>query len=390
METRLETALVVCTPGLEKELIKELQEIWPYLLSPQGLPHTEAFPEIMKYKGGVEVPCDLFRAVQINFFSHLATRVLWRIAEFKCRDFPKLFQHLKKIPWNQWLQSKNVNWQVAAAQSRLNNEKRITEVAVDAFKDVKIAGRDISYDVYIRIFNDVCTVSLDLSGDPLYKRLLNKKTGEAPFRETWAHFALRKMMGDIPLAELKKITLVDPFCGSGTFLFEGALFNFPNFRRHFAFQDLVRAPKLFKSENFGHNYKFPTTSVFKGLFGTEIEPKVSKIAEENLQSFKVQFPKAPFNITVRNTDALAPDRLPEGPLWLVANPPWGVRLGQQKSFEELVTKLVSVWKPLKMAIVVPAQSLDPSCISNNYEVQENISLQLGGTDVSLIIWNCKE
>src|SRR5690606_4017790 len=123
----------------------------------------------------------------------------------------------------EWLTSSRIEWHVAAAKSRLNNEKRITEVAKDVLDKVKLPAQNHHHDVFIRFFDDVGTVSLDLSGGPLYKRVLSKQVGEAPFRETWAQFVLRRMMKNSTLGEIKDITLVDPFCGSGTFIFE-ALF----------------------------------------------------------------------------------------------------------------------------------------------------------------------
>jgi putative N6-adenine-specific DNA methylase len=391
VEKNLEKALIVCTPGLERELLLELQEVWPYLLSPQGVRQAEAFPEFEKFKGGIEIPCDFFRAVQLNFFLQLATRVLWRLGEFRCRDFPKLYQNLKKIPWSQWLVSSQVNWHIAASGSRLNNEKRIAEVAEDLFKNIKLENKNFSHDIYLRMFNDVCTVSVDLSGEALYKRTLNKKTGEAPFRETWAHFVLRRMMAETPLAELKNINLMDPFCGSGTFLFEGSFFNFPNFYRHFSFQNLLRAPKLFKTESFSHNYKWPRSFLFKSASGIEKDKPTLKIALENLEAYKSHYKIGAVALDFAEGDAFkTASRAPDGPLWIVANPPWGQRLGLQRSFEDLVTGLVQAWRPHKMALVVPAESLNPSCISSDYEVQESVSLKLGGADVVLWIWQCKD
>jgi putative N6-adenine-specific DNA methylase len=394
----LEKALIVCTPGLEKELRRELQEVWPYLLSPQGIPQAEPFPEVDMVKGGLEIPCDFFRAVQLNFFLHLATRVLWRISEFRSRDFPKLYQNLKKIPWNQWLTSSKVEWHVAAAKSRLNNEKRIVEVAKEVFSEAKIPEKTHSHDIYIRFYDDVGTVSLDLSGEPLYKRILSKQTGEAPFRETWANFVLRRMMKNVSLAEIQNLNLVDPFCGSGTFLFEALFFNFPNFHREFAFQNLLRAPKLFKSPTFSRNYKWPQNILFKSVIGSDKDAKMIEVSHHNLKAYQQHFQTTspPIELVHRSfseyIEDLKANTIPEKErrTWVVCNPPWGKRLGQSESFEGLIKTLAANWKPQKLAVVLPAQSINPSCISSHYEVQENTSLKLGGTDVSLTIWHCKD
>lgn len=388
MEKSLNKAHIVCTPGFEGELLQEMQEVWPYFLSLHGGPQVQAFPEVEKFKGGIEIPCDFFSAVQFNFFLHLATRVLWRITEFNSRDFPKMYQKLKKINWNQWLSSSSVDWHISAAHSRLNNEKRIEQVAKDVLKETKIPTTNITSSVFIRVIDDSCTVSLDLSGEPLYKRIENKKIGEAPFRETWANFVLRRMMAGVPLAELNKIQIVDPFCGSGTFLFEAAYFNFPNFRRRFAFQDLVQAPKLFKSTTFPQNYKWPLSAVFGKGWGFDRSSQMIQIASSNNQLSESHF-KAPSHVEFLVQEALRPQKRPEGPIWLVANPPWGQRLGQDLTFEALVEGLITAWRPQKMALILPTQFVDMSFVLADYDLSENISLKLGGTEVSVLIWNCK-
>lgn len=385
MDKTFPQVLIVCTPGLEKELRNELQEVWPYLLSLDGSPQVEPFPEIRPLKGGIEIPCEFFQAVQLNFFLHLATRVLWRLAEFKCRDFPKLFQQLKKIPWNQWLTSSEIEWHVSAAKSRLNNEKRIVEVAKEVTTSVKIPKKGWTHDVYIRNFDDVVTVSLDLTGEPLYKRILSKQTGEAPFRETWANFILRRLMNDTPLGEIKNITVVDPFCGSGTFIFESLLFNFPNFHRPMAFQNLVRAPKLFKSATFSHNYKWPQATLFKGGLGFDQSKEMVQVAKNNLEAYRSHF-KFTESPQFAVADALNPTTTLNSPVWLVTNPPWGRRLGTNLDFEEMVTTLAKVWQPQKMALVLPEKSVNPACISRDYELIENLSLSLGGTAVNVLLW----
>ncbi len=390
MVKSVEKALIVCTPGMEKELFTELKEVWPYLLSPQAQTQSEALPEVKIIHGGIEISCDLFRAVQFNFFMKTATRVLWRISEFKCRDFDKLYENLKRVPWGQWLKSSDIVWHVSASGTRINHQKRIKEILNKVINETKIPkGSDI-LDVYFRNFEDIVTLSVDLSGEALYKRTLNKKVGDAPFRESWAHFILRRMMKGQSASQLSSIHLVDPFMGSGTFLLEAATLREPNYFRKFAFQSLVQAPKLFKSATFFLNYKWPAPSVFGELSGIDIDPKMVQITQENFTIDQAQFRLKQQELKVSTGDSLISGAPVAEPVWIVANPPWGERLPQNMKFEDLATRLVKAWKPLKMALIVPAKSLNPACISETYEVQEKISLTLGGQSTELFIFQCKE
>ena len=93
-------------------------------------------------------------------------------------------------------------------------------------------------DILIAVFLDqtTCTLYLDTSGDPLFKRGWRKSAGEAPIRENLAAGMLR-------LAKWTPETvLFDPMCGSGTFVIEAALMArrvAPGFGRHFAFEKLL-------------------------------------------------------------------------------------------------------------------------------------------------------
>jgi putative N6-adenine-specific DNA methylase len=387
----MEKALIICTPGLEKELFQELQEIWPALLSPQAQPQTEPLPKVEFIKGGIEIQCDLFRALQLNFFLKLATRVLFRLDEFKCRDFPKLYQHLKRIPWNQWLGGDNVQFHISAAESRLNNEKRIEEILKEVLMESHLpANAPQEASIYIRNFKDVVTVSLDLSGEPLYKRILQKKVGDAPFRESWASFVLRRMIKDRPLAELAGIDLVDPFAGSGTFLLESLTYGIPNFKRSYSGLSLVRTPKLFKSPTFTLNYKksSPHGPLFHSFIGGDLDPKMISAATENLLQYESHFKVNREAVQFYCQDAFSPQHRPAGPVWLITNPPWGTRLPQNMKFPELARALVKAWSPKKMALVVPHNALSASALSD-YQLSEKINLVLGGQGVDLVIFNQK-
>ncbi|MGZ5279607.1 MAG: RNA methyltransferase, partial [Pseudobdellovibrionaceae bacterium] len=245
---------VGCNIHFESELEAELREIWPFLIGLDGRAHSEPLTIVEVVPGGLTFEASLHLGLQINFFSKLANRVLLRIFESRVRDFPKLFQILKDLQKDPFVQGLSLGAEVAASESRLNNEKRIEEIVREIYGD----HPDSSQRFYIRMYQDHCSISLDTTGIHLHKRSQKTVQGEAPLRETLAAFILRKMIGDRSAAELQNITLVDPMCGTGTLLREASILFQPTWRQDFAFLEWSQTPKLLKSPGLRGNYSpFP-------------------------------------------------------------------------------------------------------------------------------------
>ena len=118
---------VIAQPGLEEALKQEILEIWPYLLESDARPNSRPVRFIQPEVGGWLIEAPLILGLQLNYFSHLASRVLLRLDEFKVRDFPKLHDRLKKLPLDSYFSKQDFRIEVSASKSRLNNEKRIFE-----------------------------------------------------------------------------------------------------------------------------------------------------------------------------------------------------------------------------------------------------------------------
>lgn len=120
-------------------------------------------------------------------------RVLIRIDQFKVRDFPKLFQKIVKINWSQWIGGQFEKIHVTSSKSRLIHSDRIEQSARDAIdrylqmnpvkKLKQEKWKDCPSELFIRIVDDVCTISLDASGEKLSQRGYRKFVGTAPLRE---------------------------------------------------------------------------------------------------------------------------------------------------------------------------------------------------------------
>lgn len=225
-----------CPRGLESALATELEQLGA--ASVQGR------------DGGVQFQGDWRICYRVNLESRIASRVLWQVASQPYASEADIYDATRALPWNEWFSpGLTIRVNIAALKCPLRSldfvTLRIKDAVCDKFREM--AGRRPSVDTVlpdIRIhgFLDARKFSLylDTSGDALFKRGLRQHAGEAPLRENLA-------AGILYLAGWRPgIPLLDPMCGSGTFLLEAAQISFdiaPGLRRSFAFEKLKRFDK---------------------------------------------------------------------------------------------------------------------------------------------------
>ncbi len=215
MSARLD-AFVVAVPGLEPLVLAEVQKL--------GVRPAHAV------RGGVECTVTWPQLWALNVRCRVATRVLVRLRRFKADGFHSLEKGLGAIPWGEWLDADaGVQVSVTAdAGSKLYHSGAVEERVIAALGRPEGAQR-----VFVRVLNDVVTVSLDASGDSLHRRGYRGAAGKAPLRETLAAAVVLASGWDARSA------LIDPFCGSGTIAIEAAMIArrmAPGRHRSFAFQ----------------------------------------------------------------------------------------------------------------------------------------------------------
>ncbi|WP_413291035.1 THUMP domain-containing class I SAM-dependent RNA methyltransferase [Bdellovibrio sp. HCB337] len=395
-EQNLSRFYISCNLGFEENLAAEIRECWPWLIEITGQANQSAVPEMVFEKGGVLITTSFELGVQLNFFLKTAHRVLWRLAEFKVRDFPKLFEKVQKIPWNNYLASSQVEWVVAASKSRLNHEKRIEETCKDAFSKIaaKIQGNATAASaVYVRIFDDLCTISLDTSGENLHKRGWGALKGEAPLRETLAAFLLREFIGDEPPGKMQEVTLVDPMCGSGTLLLEAVSLWLPVFNRDFSFLQWKNTPKIFKSPLLKKNYKLLATKTpFKAHLGFDLDEKTLLAAKENYKTLqeKVDLPATDLRFEKENLFSGDPRKL--GSVWSISNPPYGERLHVQGqdvfSYQDLINTMASKFGSEKVGVLLPNKTMVRSLLApSGLRKVKELPFSNGGLDVVFLVFS---
>jgi len=227
---------LVCPLHFEDLVQQELKYKWP-LHFPK-----DSYNILKADKGGVELECSLECGLLLNKILKIPGRIMLRVKKQKCRDLPKLFNIIKKINWKEYLRQENMEIEVTAKKSRLIHTTKIENTVLDALKAYfmanKIPQKKIlcgakPQKIYIRLFEDNLSISLDTSGELLHIRELNNYRGLASIRETYASALLLYLLG---LKSYNKFTLLDPMCGSATFLYEAKNF-FELNKRSFAFEN---------------------------------------------------------------------------------------------------------------------------------------------------------
>ena len=265
--------------GLEGVLADELKEI--------GAENVEVGRRMVSFDG------DKYMMYKANFCCRTALRILKPFYKFKASSTDQLYEEVKKYDWDKVL-SPNQTFAIDSTvySEEFRHSKFVTYRVKDAIADyfnekygkrpsIRLTGADIIMNVHIA--GDAVTLSLDSSGESLHKRGYRVASTEAPINEVLAAGLLKLAgwNGDC--------NLVDPMCGSGTFLIEAALIAaniYPGvFRNSFAFERW----RDFDSEMFDAIYNDDSNErefAFH-IYGSDISPKAVDIAKANIKNASV-------------------------------------------------------------------------------------------------------
>ncbi|HPI39951.1 MAG TPA: hypothetical protein PLJ21_04055 [Pseudobdellovibrionaceae bacterium] len=382
---------VSCGLGLENDLKNEIKEVWHLLLNKKGESQIQPFPEFIKIEGGLEFSCEYEIGLQLNYYLKIANRVLLRVAKFKATSNADFEKHLNRISWGEYFKKASISVDVSSHSSKIYHKKRIEEFVMKHLKNKLsseiLTSSENSQVIYIRFENDFCQVSIDTSGEHLHKRGLSVLKGEAPLRETLASWVLRKCIEGIPLGSLQNIQLIDPMCGSATFLTEALLLYSPNFSRKFAFQKFTNCPKILLTESYYKKCRDSNAIVFKKYFGFDILQRIVEIAQKNwLESLKSLGLNSDIDATFECVDVfnLKAETFENKIQWVVVNPPYGERLKITNTFNEMLLHFDKVFKPNKIAFLSPKFELD-TALSLRYPLQQRYPVLHGGLRLTLLI-----
>ncbi|WP_271179094.1 THUMP domain-containing class I SAM-dependent RNA methyltransferase [Paracoccus kondratievae] len=299
---------LVATPGLEEPLAAEARELgFDARIQPGGVTFTGGWPEVWR----------------ANLKIRGATRVLARIGAFRAMHPAQLDKRARRFPWADWLRPDvPVRIEATSRKSRIYHAGAIIQRIEAAIRDSIGApiAEDAPVTLKVRIEDDLCTLSLDTSGESLHRRGHKQAVGKAPMRETMAAMFLRLcgFNGAEPV--------LDPMCGSGTFVIEAAEIAAglaPGRMRHFAFEQLPGFDAQLW-ERMRAAPAIPPAPAAIRYHGSDRDAGAIRMSRENagragLESW-TQFENLPISDLQR----------PEGPPGLVIiNPPYGARIGNK-------------------------------------------------------------
>lgn len=344
--------------GFENKLIEEIRSIWFLMIDLDGLPTRSVPPEMKALEGGVEFDAEMHLGLQINFFTKIAYRILLRAHRFSARYYDQLEKNLSKINFDPFFKKQTtLQFKINTAKSRVNNEKNILEVCQKVFTKMGYAVKDAAdQQIYLRIFKDEVEISMDCSGEHLHKRGYRQQQAEAPIRENLAALMWSFLPNQIGSQDI----VADPFCGSGTLLFEFLIRSKPNFSRPYPFLHWGCTPAIIKSPTFKKNFYFldSQTENYK-LIGCDIDASALDKAKKNLDLLLSQYQlQASVEFIHANCNAV---KIPTNPLQnliVIANPPYGERLDDKNSIQDLTTFIdqrKEQFKKITLMILQPVQ-----------------------------------
>lgn len=323
-----------CHFGMEAVLKREIYDL--------GYEITRVEDGRVTFGGDLEAVC------RGNVFLRTAERLMIQVGRFSATTFDELYEGIKALPWEQWIPEDGRFWvtKASSVKSKLFSASDIQSIAKKAMVDHLKGIYHISWfeengaDFPVRIFllKDEVTVALDTTGEPLHKRGYRTWTSKAPISETLAA-AL------IMLTPWKKDRiLLDPFCGSGTFLIEAAMMAAgiaPGMNRSFTAENWTHViPKQLWYDTIQEAREEIDDTVRPDLQGYDIDPDMVKIARENAKQAGVDH-----MIHFQQRD-MADTKHSKKYGFIITNPPYGERLEDKKDLPQLYGKLGEVYKNL--------------------------------------------
>lgn len=320
-----------CPRGLESVLVKELDDC--------------GATDIRETDGGASFSGSMAICYRANLESRVATRILWQVGYGRYTSEDDIYQAVLKLDWAQWFDvERNFMVKVTGVKCPLKSLEfvtlRIKDAVCDRFRQVKgsrpdVNTRDPDIRVHAYLTADKYQLYIDTSGAPLYQRGLRRSSVEAPLRENLA-------AGILQLTGWQPGTpLLDPMCGSGTFLLEAAMMALdiaPGSKRSFAFEKLNNFDGNVWQQTRKQALNRAKPATFQKIYGSDADLRAVRVSRKNLEEAglgdAVQLAHVDF------VDVAAPAS--QG--ILIANPPYGVRIGEDDELALLYPKMAETLK----------------------------------------------
>ena len=296
-----------------------------------------------KVYGGVEVKGQLETAYRIALHSRLANRLYLQLANFKADNEEALYQGIYAVDWSRHLDARaSLAVSTTLSRSNINHSHyaalKVKDAVVDWFRNnhgsrpvVQKERPDLH--LHVNIHQNKATLSLDLSGEPLHRRGYRLAHAGAPLKENLAA-ALLVQAGWKASSHVES-SLLDPMCGSGTFVIEAAMVSAgmpPGLNReYFGFLGWKQhQPEIWAACRAQAKQEIDLEPDCE-LVGLDNDPRAIRIARENAERAGVS---ELVRFEVRDIEQLDAEGLSRPPL-VILNPPYGERLQAEQGLSVL-------------------------------------------------------
>jgi len=324
--------IATATFGMEAVVAREVQAL--------------GYEDVMVENGRVTFAGDLEAICRANLWLRSADRVLVQMGEFPALTFEELFQQTRALPWADWLpedaafpvNGKSIRSQLhSVPDCQAIVKKAIVEKMKERYSRDWFEENGPRYTVEVALLKDEVTLTIDTSGAGLHKRGYRKLSVQAPLKETLA-------------AALISLTywrpdrlLVDPLCGSGTIPIEAALIGLnlaPGLNRDFAAGQWPNIPSTLWKRAREEARDRADRGRKLMILGSDVDGEVLSLARYHARQAgvdrQVAFQEMPVS-EIRSKEQYG---------FIICNPPYGERLGEQKEVERLYREMGKAFKTL--------------------------------------------
>ncbi|WP_283576720.1 THUMP domain-containing class I SAM-dependent RNA methyltransferase [Limosilactobacillus oris] len=298
--------------------------------------------------GRVRYQGDMKDILTTNLWLRTADRVKIIVGEFTARTFDELFEQTKALPWESFLPvDAEFPVEGRSHHSQLHNVPSVQAIVKKAIvqrlsevyhRRTRLPETGALYPLEVAINKDQVMLTLDTTGDSLFKRGYRRNKGGAPLKENMAAalVLLAHWFTDNPF--------VDPVCGSGTIPIEAALIGHniaPGINRSFACEQWTNlTPAGLSDEVRDEADAQADYDVELDIHGYDIDQNMIDIAQENCRAAGLTHDITFKQLAVKDwhTDKI------NGVI--VANPPYGERLSDHEAVHELYRQMGDIYRPM--------------------------------------------
>lgn len=368
--------VALCSPGLESLPSQELRHL--------GIKILETSSARVTFEATAECLCRSLLG------SRTVDRILWHIGDFRAPNLESLFEQLRDHPWEDYLPRLTfpVIEKVRLSQDSPHGAQ-VLQATVHKAMLQRLAKRlgmqrlpDYADKVFLRVYGqgERIEVGLDLTPQPLSHRGYRLRATGAPLRETVAASL-------VLWSGLKRgRPLCDPMCGTGTLIAESLLWfmdRAPNLNREF---DLppplgIDGLTLDRARDYWKARETVPTDVL--IVAADRDPKALRMAQQNLD--RLGLPPGVRDKIRWQESELSRFQSPGPGTWLLTNPPWGERLEDRETAQNILVRLGALFKEKRLACLGLFSAQPDSTHFLNLARIQRLFFRNGGIPVQMLV-----